>query len=320
MDEGDRFSDWRLMTTLDCPIAAKKLSRTLRRWTKCSLHHLCRRLYLVTAIACAIGACDFAALADQNGNSPKEQNRVLPSLPDHQYSTQEIADFFRRVASVLKVKDAIPSKTRPFCEMFLSDLMAMHNIKFVEPVIRAKTLDDPRLVKYTKRCPNLKINELEDDAPQVWPPVHFYSTRDFVLYRTNILDNEKNDDDYVFYSGDDNCKTSDRTANQCISPVYKIVNFDKCTSEILSIVPVPYNSAEPDGDVNKSIDKLGRTSIIIYKHKHYFLSAGYTIFYQHSSVDNFALQTRGVLSGDAALNKNVNLFTCRYAPEGTVTQ
>lgn len=120
-------------------------------------------------------ACAFVLPATVHG-ADDEPNYYLPK-PDCEYLTEaakqeDLHGHIKYRASqekfVLNPRyDAVP-EMKQFCEEFLEDVLAWKNIKIVEPVQRAETLQDATFVKELEaQCPDLEISTATYQMPNI---------------------------------------------------------------------------------------------------------------------------------------------------------
>ncbi|WP_146002911.1 hypothetical protein [Telmatospirillum siberiense] len=116
-----------------------------------------------------------------------------------------------------------------FCRSFGEDLRAMRGIKFIEPIARGETIDDPKLRAYWPKCEKLKPDTV------IWPaidskgldvPREYYRTKYTYIYYVNFLNENPENDQYVLYVEGVCTKAK---SQKCIFPTYNVLYPDSCT-------------------------------------------------------------------------------------------
>ena len=96
-----------------------------------------------------------------------------------------------------------------FCRQFFEDFKKQHKIEYVQPIIQADRVDDPKLAPFFAKCPTVKWIGDETDEPgyrlntkefrhQLAPTL--VGTAHFRLYKVDIDNNKANGKEHVFYS------------------------------------------------------------------------------------------------------------------------
>ncbi len=109
-----------------------------------------------------------------------------------------------------------PPKVLPFCRVFLDDFREQKEIRYVEPIIRAGSYDDPVLEPYKNRCPDLEMNKLAECPGELWSYLQplseedreqemdrlcsvYYGTKNFKLYELDLNRNPKDGKEVILY-------------------------------------------------------------------------------------------------------------------------
>lgn len=151
-------------------------------------------------------------------------------------------------------QDSINSDNPGFCKAFLTDFRKQEAIEYVDPILGAKSYDDPALEPYKARCPQLDLHKSWacgnpiSDYLETLPAKEAERTRDelcdfyygsdyFKFYRVDLNNEPDDGKEYVFfYAGsigpfnkqDDSRSGTRRARHTPGGGVYGIVDFGKC--------------------------------------------------------------------------------------------
>lgn len=144
----------------------------------------------------------------------------------------EVADSNKKIeikkAAIIKIMkqgkfNAYIQKDHNFCASFLNDFTEQKGIEYIKPIIEVDDYNDPKLQAYFKQCPNKKFNKsveishartleeisgkehllgrpLTEDELEEYGGIVFYATKNFKLYKVDICNNKRNDEDFVLYA------------------------------------------------------------------------------------------------------------------------
>lgn len=118
---------------------------------------------------------------------------------------QEIIEIMRGVNFVPQL-----GADNPLCKSFYEDFRKQTNIKYIQPILKAGTYDDPALKPYRDQCPSFDFRK-SLSVPANWDTTGWteedweisgtptFGMGNFQLYRVDIDNNPKNGEELVFY-------------------------------------------------------------------------------------------------------------------------
>jgi len=109
----------------------------------------------------------------------------------------------------------------PHCKQIMKEFLANKNFKAVEPVVRADSVDDPRMAKWTQ-CENKDYHDYNVDPGRFFQSVKFLGDPPYRYYRIDLDGNKANGPEDMIY-----CNTpSDR--NKQGETGYTWVDLSNC--------------------------------------------------------------------------------------------
>lgn len=278
-----------------------------------------------------------AGAADQVVRPPP-----LASPPPAPANENEKSAIFQRYANAftmtsLMAQNAKPSKS--FCQGFLRDLADARNIKFVEPIIKAVSYEEPALQAFLRPCAGAAINkdtiidrniignnveskniynirDLTKDKNGNYEVVE-YSTANFRVYDVGKLyegELHASGPQFLFY-GERECRLFDSICGGSIN--YKILSFPdadkkngKCLVDKYAAIVDERYEYQKGGEIVK---KVGENALIQYAGKYAILSA--QILPNSPSIGNMSIVTPRHISGKSERGDIFCLFN-QYKPVG----
>jgi len=132
---------------------------------------------------------------------------TVPAAARESESTAQIKEqFIKLLASIsMKLNLSIDDK---FCRQFFEDFKKQEHMEYVQPMIQADQIDDPKLASFLAKCPTVKWIGANADEPGY--PLNTMTrdqfgnqsvgTAHFRLYRLDADNNKANGKEHVFYS------------------------------------------------------------------------------------------------------------------------
>lgn len=180
----------------------------------------------------------------------------------------------------------------PLCKSFYQDFSRQTNIEYIEPLVSTDNYDDPRLMAYLKKCPNLKLNkhawfgrvnpdqvrrdliregvqrdQIDEELDKYASGIR-YGTKGFKLYEIKSQHKNKIFHDALFYDEKqivDKPDTSKGREGQLGLGTYRLVDFNSCES----LYGTNVGEAKWIGGGEKSI--FSKHDVITYKN-HIYIS------------------------------------------------